>query len=98
MNLEGQLYEAGVEFILKKVLLRYDPMSMSQVEVWMAGEKRKVIEPANIIEYNRNVKKAPAALEKATESRELRLMADESRKRLKQQLVAFRLGEVVDAP
>lgn len=98
VKLEGQLYEAGVEFIRKKVLLRYDPMNTSQVEVWMAGEKRKVIEPANIGEYNRNVKKAPAALEKASESRVLRLMADESRKRLKQQLGAFRLGEAVDRP
>ena len=61
----------------------------------MAGEKRKVIEPANIGEYNRNVRKAPEALEKASESRVLRLMADESKKRLKQQLGAFRLGEEV---
>lgn len=95
VKLEGQLYEAGVEYIRKKVLLRYDPMNLSQVEVWMAGEKRKVIEPANIGEYNRNVRKAPEALEKASESRVLRLMADESKKRLKQQLGAFRLGEEV---
>lgn len=95
VKLEGQLYEAGVEYIRKKVLLRYDPMNLSQVEVWMAGEKRKVIEPANIGEYNRNVRKAPEALEKANESRVLRLMADESKKRLKQQLGAFRLGEEV---
>jgi putative transposase len=96
IKLEGQLYEVGVEFIRKKVLLRYDPMNLSQVEVWVAGEKRKVIEPANIGEYNRNVKKASAVLEKANESRVLRLMADESKKRLKQQLGAFRLGEAVD--
>lgn len=96
VKLEGQLYEAGVEFIRKKVLLRYDPMNLSKVEVWTAGEKRKVIEPANIGEYNRNVKKVPEALERANESRVLRLMADESKKRLKQQLGAFRLGEAVD--
>mgnify|MGYP005843417205 CR=1 FL=1 len=98
VKLEGQLYEVGVEFIRKKVLLRYDPMNLSQVEVWVASEKRKVIEQAHIGEYNRNVKKTPAALEKASESRVLRLMAEESRKRLKQQLGAFRLGEAVDIP
>jgi putative transposase len=98
VKLEGQLYEVGVEFIRKKVLLRYDPLNLSQVEVWMFGEKRKVIERAHIGEYNRNVKKTPAVLEKASESRVLRLMAEESRKRLKQQLGAFRLGEAVDTP
>jgi putative transposase len=96
VKLEGQVYEAGVEFIRKKVLLRYDPMSLSQIEVWFAGEKRKVIEPANIGEYNRNMKKEPTVLEKASESKLLRLMANESKKRMKQQLGAFRLGEAVD--
>lgn len=98
VKLEGQVYEAGVEFICKKVLLRYDPMDLSQVEVWFRGEKRKVITLANIGEYNRNVKKEVDVLEKASESRLLRLMANESKKRMKEQLGAFRLSEGVDVP
>jgi hypothetical protein len=95
VKLEGNLYEVGIEYLRKKVLLRYDPMNLFQVEVWFAGEKRKMIGPANIGEYNRNVKKEPEALEKTSESKLLRLMADDSKKRLKQQLGAFRLGEEV---
>ena len=59
------------------------------------GEKRKTIAPANIGEYNRNVRKQPEQLEKASESKLLRMLSAESRKRLKQQLGAFRLGEEV---
>ncbi|RCX12115.1 Mu transposase-like protein [Anaerobacterium chartisolvens] len=98
MKLEGNLYEVGVEFLRKKVLLRYDPMNLSQVEMWLDGEKRKVVEPARIGEYNRNVKKEPEALEKASESKLLSLMAQDSKNRLKQQLGAFRLGEEVHKP
>jgi len=62
------------------------------VEVWSEGEKRKLVSPINIGEYNRNVKKPAEELEKASQSRLLRLFASESEKRLKQQLGAFRLG------
>lgn len=93
VKLEGQLYEAGVEFIRKKVLLRYDPMDLSRVEVWFGGEKRRVIEPAHISEYNRNVKREAEQLEKASESKLLRMLAGESKKRLREQLGAFRLGK-----
>lgn len=97
VKLEGNLYEVGVEFIRKKVLLRYDPFDLSQVEVWHAGEKRKVIGSASIGEHNHNVKKSPEQLEKASESKLLRMFADESKRRLKQQLGAFRLSEGVDS-
>lgn len=93
ISLEGICYEAGVELINKKVLLRYDPFDLSLIEVWLDGEKHKTIAPANIGEYNRNVKKQPEQLEKTSESKLLRMLATESRKRLKQQLGAFRLGE-----
>jgi hypothetical protein len=51
-----------------------------------------VISPATFAEYNRNVKKPVDELEKASQSRLLRLLASDSQKRLKQQLGAFRLG------
>lgn len=51
-----------------------------------------MISSANFGEYNRNVKKPVEELEKASESKLLRLFENESKKRLKQQLGAFRLG------
>jgi len=93
ISLSGLCYEVGVEYVRKKVVVRYDPFDLSVVEVWYGGEKKKLVSPANIGEYNRNVKKPVQEMEKATQSRLLRLFASESQKRLKRQLGAFRLGE-----
>lgn len=92
ISLEGLTYEVGLEYIRKNVLVRYDPFNLSLIEVWYGGEKKKVVSPANIGEYNRNVKKPVEELEKASQSKLLRLFASESQKRLKQQLGAFRLS------
>lgn len=92
ISLEGVTYEVGLEYIRKNVLVRYDPFNLSLIEVWYGGAKKKVVLPANIGEYNRNVKKPVEELEKASQSRLLRLFASESQKRLKQQLGAFRLS------
>lgn len=93
ISLSGLCYEVGVEYIRKSILVRYDPFDLSQIEVWYGGEKKKLVAPANIGEYNRNVKKPVAELEKTSESKLLRLFASDSKKRLKQQLGAFRLSE-----
>ena len=93
ISLNGLCYEVGVEFIRKKVLVRFDPFDLSVVEVWFEGEKKKLVSPAEFGEYNRNVKKPVEELEKASQSRLLRLFASQSKERLKQQLGAFRLGE-----
>ena len=93
ISLNGLCYEVGVEYIRKKVLARFDPFDLSVVEVWFEGEKKKLVSPAEFGEYNRNVKKPVEELEKASQSRLLRLFEAESKKRLKQQLGAFRLGE-----
>ncbi len=93
ISLNGLCYEVGLEYIRKQILVRYDPFDLSVVEVWCGGEKKKLVSPINIGEYNRNVKKPIQELEKASQSRLLRLFASESKKRLKQQLGAFRLSE-----
>ena len=93
ISLSGMCYEVGLEYIRKDILVRYDPFDLSLIEVWYGGEKKKLVAPANIGEYNRNVKRPVAELEKASESKLLRLFAGESKKRLKQELGAFRLGE-----
>jgi putative transposase len=93
ISLNSVCYEVGVEYIRKQVLVRYDPLDLSVIEIWYGGEKKKLASPANIGEYNHNVKKPVEELEKASQSRLLRLFATESKKRLKQQLGAFRLAE-----
>jgi putative transposase len=93
ISLNGLCYEVGLEYIRKQVLVRYDPFDLSVVEVWYGGEKKKLVSPINIGEYNRNVKKPVEELEKASQSKLLRLFETESKKRLKQQLGAFRLSE-----
>lgn len=93
ISLNGLCYEVGLEFLRKQVMVRYDPFDLSEIEVWFEGQKKKRVSPANIAEYNRNVKKPVAELEKASQSRLLRLFAAESKQRLKQQLGAFHLGE-----
>jgi putative transposase len=93
ISLNGLCYEVGIEYLRKNILVRYDPFNLSQIEVWYAGQKKKVVPPANIGEYNRNVKKPIEELEKASQSRLLRLFEDESKKRLKRELGAFRLSE-----
>jgi putative transposase len=96
ISLNGLCYEVGVELIRKKIVVHYDPFDLSVVEVWSEGVKKKLVCPAKFGEYNRNVKKPVEELEKASQSRLLRLLAEESKKRLKQQLGAFHLGEEVD--
>jgi putative transposase len=92
ISLAGVTYEVGLEWVRKNVLMRYDPFDLSLVEVWYGGEKKKLVSPANFGEYNRNVKKPIEELEKASQSKLLRLFASQSQKRLKQQLGAFRLS------
>ena len=91
-SLEGLTYEAGVELAGKKILVRYDPFDLSLVEIWYGGKKEKVVSPANIGEYNRNMRRPLEELEKASQSKLLRLLASDSQKRLKLDLGAFRLS------
>lgn len=96
ISLEGIEYEVGVEWFRKKILIKYDPFDLLQVELWYDGERRKIAEPINIGEYNRQVKKSEEQLERASQSKLLQMFAQESQKRLKQHLGAFRLGEETD--
>jgi putative transposase len=94
ISLSGICYEVGLEYLRKNILVRYDPFDLSQIEVWYGGQKQKVVSPANIGEYNRNVKKPiEESFDKKNQSKLLRLFAEESKERLKRELGAFRLSE-----
>ena len=73
LSLNGLRYDVGVEYIRKNVMVRYDPFDLSQLEVWYGGEKKKLVSPVSIGEYNHNVKKPVEELEKTSQSRLLRL-------------------------
>jgi putative transposase len=93
ISLSGICYEVGVEFIRQKILVRYDPFDLSLIEVWQQGAKKKTAAPARIGEFNRSIKKASEENEPSGSSRLLRLLANQEKQRLKQELGAFRLSE-----
>jgi len=93
ISLNGMCYEVGIEFIRKQIVVRYDPFDLSIIEVWSAGEKKKTVSPARFGEFNCKVKKPVEEREKASQSRLLRLLAEDDKKRLKQEMGAFRLSE-----
>ena len=74
ISLAGVCYEVGIEYLRKKILVRYDPFDLSLIEVWHGGQKKKVVSPANIGEYNHNVKKPIQELEKASQSKIITLV------------------------
>lgn len=84
-SLNGITFEAGLEFIRKKVDVRFDPFDLSVVEVWYAGEKQLEAKPLIIGEFTnsppRNTKsKTPTEIGR---SRLLDIYAKENEKRRK---------------
>lgn len=95
LKLEGNLYEAGLEYIRKKVVLRYDPFNLEFAQLCYKGQKVKIITLARIGESNQTIKTPVEKLETASESRMLKAYAKDQQKRFKQQLGAFQLRKEV---
>jgi hypothetical protein len=84
-SLEGITFEAGLEFIRKKVDVRFDPFDLSVVEVWHSGEKRLEAIPLVIGEFT-NTEAKDTKRKVASEigrSRLLDIYVKENEKRLK---------------
>lgn len=94
ISLKGQLYEAGIEFIRKKVDVRYDPFDLSNVEIWHNGEKKKMASPLIIGEYCGKKEQKVTTSEKSSHSRLLNVFAAESKERTKKQLGAISFREM----
>ena len=92
LTLNGMLYDAGVEWVRKKVMLRFDPFDLKEVQLWHEGEMRKVIRAAQVGEYNATQKVECEKVEQSAESRVLNMYAAEQQKRFKKAAGAFRLG------
>jgi putative transposase len=87
-KLQGIEYEAGIEYIGKKVDVRYDPFDLKLLEIWYSGECRKTTSPLKVGEYCPGVEKV-AAVKPATHSRLLKIYAAENEKREKRQTGAL---------
>lgn len=85
IKLNGYEYEAGIEYIGKKVDVRYDPFDMGLVEIWYSGERKKKVSPLTIGEYCGKVQKTSQTL-KTTHSRLLKVYEQENEKRQKQRI------------
>jgi transposase InsO family protein len=92
LNLNGKLYDAGVEWMRKKVTARFDPFSLDEIQLWHEGEQKKVIRAAQIGEYNATQKVACEKVEQAAESRVLKTLTEEHQKRFRRTAGAFCLG------
>ena len=51
VSISGVEYEAGAEFVRKKVDVRYDPFDLSVVEIWRDGQRMKQARPIVISEF-----------------------------------------------
>lgn len=97
IKLLSNLYDVGIKFIKKKVLLKYDPFHLETIEIWHQGELQKTVEIAKFGEFNGNTHKDMEEIKKADESKLLRMFADQSKKRLKQLNGAFSLSKEAEA-
>jgi transposase InsO family protein len=93
LNLNGRVYDAGSEWMRKKVTVRFDPFDMDEIQLWHQGEQKKVIRLARIGEYNATQKVECEKVEQKAESRVLKVFVEEQQKRFRKTTGAFRLSE-----
>ena len=93
LNLDGKVYEAGVEWRRKKVTVRYDPFNLEEIQLWHGNEQKKLIWVAQIGEYNMTQRVECEKVEQSAESRVLKVFAMEQQKRFKKKAGAFRLSQ-----
>jgi transposase InsO family protein len=92
LNLNGKIFDAGSEWVRKKVTVRFDPFNLEEMQLWHKGEQKKLIRAAQIGEYNGTQRVECEKVEKSAESRVLKAYAQDQQKRFKKTAGAFRLG------
>lgn len=93
LSLDGKLYDAGSEWMRKKVTLRFDPFHLEELQLWHEGEQKKIIRAAEIGEHNATRKIIHEKAEQSAESRVLRMFAADQQKRFKKTMGAFQLSQ-----
>jgi transposase InsO family protein len=96
MYLNGTLYDAGIEWVRKKVTARFDPFNLEEVQLWRDGAMKKVIRKAKISEYNTPRQTIEGKPEKASESRVLKMFEKAQQERFKNIMGAFRMSSEED--
>jgi transposase InsO family protein len=81
-SLQGIVFEAGLDFIRKKVDVRFDPFDLSVVEVWHAGARQLIAKPLVIGEFA-HTKPAQKPVTEIGRSRLLDIYVKENEKRRK---------------
>ncbi len=84
--MEGVIFDAGTEYVGKKIEVKYDPFDLERVEIWENNEKKKIVEHLKIKEYN-GIKRSTAknAIESSKKSGSRLLAALEKEKKAKQE-------------
>jgi hypothetical protein len=77
----------------KRVLVRFDPFDLEEIQLCHAGEQKKLIRVAQIGEYNATQKVECEKVEQSAESRTLKMFAKAQQERFKKNMGAFRLSQ-----
>lgn len=94
LSICGKLYDVGSEWRRKKVTVRFDPFNLEELQLWHGGEKKKVVRPAQIGEFNATQRcDSGEKVETQAESRVLKLFVENHKKRFKKNSGAFRLSQ-----
>jgi hypothetical protein len=96
LNLGGHLYDAGIEWVRKRVTLRFDPFNLEEVQLWDEGTMKKVVREAKIGEYNTARQTIEGKPEETSESRVLKIFATSQQERFKNIMGAFRMSTEED--
>jgi transposase InsO family protein len=92
-RLNGKLLDAGAEWRRKKVIVRFDPFNLEEVQLWHEGKQKKVVKAAEIGEYNTTQKVVCDKVEEKAGSRVLNVFMEDQQKRFKKANGAFRLSQ-----
>ena len=93
LNLDGKVYDAGLEWRRKRVKVRFDPFNLEEIQLWHGNEQKKLIGVAQIGEYNATQKVECEKVEQNAESRVLNTFVEEQQKRFKKRTGAFQLSQ-----
>jgi transposase InsO family protein len=93
LSLNGKIFDAGSEWVRKKVTVRFDPFNLEEIQLWHKGEQKKLIRGAQIGEYNATQRVECEKVEHSAESRVLKVYMKEQQERFKKATGAFHLGK-----
>jgi transposase InsO family protein len=96
LSLDGHLYDAGAEWVRKKVTLRFDPFNLEEVQLWHEGAMNKIIREAQIGEYNAARQSIEEHAEETAESRVLKAYEKAQQERFKKSMGAYRMSSEED--